>query len=781
VITLALGIGANTAVFTLVNSVLLQPLPYHDPSRLVAIYQSPPAKSFPGMKAFAIAPANYLDWEKQNHVFASMAIYHFAGLNLTGREHPETLKAARVSADFFKALGVQPQIGRDFSPDEEQSGRAAEVILGTDFWHAHFGADRNIIGQKLIFDGRPYTIVGIMPANFLFPGWAKVWIPLGWTPAERAVRGNHSYLAIGRLKPGVSLAKAQAEMDTISSRLAQQYPNDDTGWGALIMPLHEDLVGDVRPTLLILLGAVGLVLLIACANIGNLVLERSLARHKEMAVRTALGASRSRLLRQVLSETVFLGLAGGLMGLLFAHFGVALITPYLAQKLPRASEIRLDGWVLVFTLSVSILTGILAGLAAGLHSTRADLNKALKEGIGRTDSYSGHGRTRRVLVVSEIALSLVLLAGAGLLIRTLWSLRGTYPGFDASDVLTFSVVVSQSRYSSLSQKSQFVHQIANRVAALPGVLSVGGANTLPLTGEEEHWPIAIEGRPAGAVSEQPEVDTSLVSADYLQTLRVPLLKGRFLSDSDRAGTQPVILVSQAMAKRFWPNENPLGKHLTSVFAPGMSFGVVGVVGNIRASLASQAPVAAMYIPMLQVPVHAIAFTVRTSVPPLGIVPAVTRAVQQIDPDQPLAETTTMSQILYKSLAQRRFSMMLLAAFAGLALLLAAIGIYGVMAHSVARRAREIGIRMALGAEKSDVLRMVVGQGLRLALIGTAIGIAGALALTRFLSSLLYDVKPTDPLTFIAVSLILIAVALVACYIPARRAAKVDPMVALRYE
>ncbi|HEX5412739.1 MAG TPA: ABC transporter permease [Terriglobia bacterium] len=782
IVTLALGIGANTAVFTLVNSVLLQPLPYRNPSKLVAVYQSPPAKSFPGIKTFAIAPANYLDWQRRNRAFTSMAIYHFAALNLTGTEHPEALKAARISADFFKVLGVEPWIGRNFSPEEEQSGHAAEVILGTDFWHAHFGTDRNIIGQKLTFDGRPYTIIGIMPPNFRSPSWAKVWIPLGWTAAERAVRGNHTYLAIARLKPGVGIASAQAEMNTISSRLAEQYPDDDSGWGAVLVPLHEDLVGEVQPTLLILLGAVALVLLIACANIGNLVLERSLGRRKEMAVRTALGASRSRVLRQVLSETALLGLAGGVLGLLFAYFSVALFTHYPALHLPRASEIRLDGWVLAFTLSVSILTGILSGLAAGLHATRVDLNKALKAGLGRTDSYSGHGRTRRALVISEIALSLMLLAGAGLLIRTLWSLRSTSPGFDPSDLLTFSLVMPQSKYSTPSRKWQLVHEVGQRLAALPGVLSVGGANTLPLTGGESHWPIAIEGRPAGTASEQPEVTTSLVTAAYLQTLRVPLLTGRFLTDSDRAGTQPVIVISQAMAKRFWPGENPLGKHLTTVFAPGMSFEVVGVVGNIRiSSLADETPVEAMYIPILQFPDFAMSFAVRTSVPPLGMVPAVARAVHQIDPDQPLGDVMTMSQIMNDSLARRRFSMMLLAAFAGLAVILAAIGIFGIIAHSVSRRTHELGIRMALGAEKNDVLRMVVGQGLKLALIGVAVGIAGALALTRFLSSLLYGVKATDPLTFIAVSLIMIAVALAACYIPARRAAKVDPMVALRYE
>jgi putative ABC transport system permease protein len=782
ILTLALGIGANTAIFTVVNSVLLQPLPYHDSSQLAQVYQSPPAKSFPGMTTFAVAPANYLDWQKQNQVFASMAIYHFAGINLTGTAQPETLKAARVSADFFKVLGVQPWAGRGFSSSEEQPGHADEVILGTEFWQAHFGTDRNVLGQKLTFDGHVYTIVGIMPANFRFPGWAKVWIPLGWTAAESAIRGEHSYLAIARLKPGVSFAKAQSEINTISSRLAQQYPNDDAGWGAVIVPLHEDLVGEVQTTLLVLLGAVAFVLLIACANIANLVLEKSLGRGKEMAVRAALGASRGRLLRQVLLETSLLGLAGGALGLFSARFGVALITTTLAQELPRATEIRVDGWVFAFTLLVSLLTGILAGLAAGWHLARIDLNRALKEGLGRTDSDSRHSRTRGALVVSEIALSVVLLTGAGLLIQTLRSLQNTNPGFDPHNILTFTLVIPQTKYSDAGQKSRVFDAVVKRVRALPGVESVGGTDTLPLTGNEDHWPIAIGGRPAEATSEQPEVETSLVSPSYLQTMRLPLLKGRFLNDSDRAGTQPVIVISQAMAKQFWSHENPLGKHLTAVFAPGMSFEVVGVVGNVRASsLANVAPVAAMYIPMLQFPNYVMSFVARTSVPPLSIVPAVTGAVHQVDPDQPLADVMTMDQVLDNSLARRRFSMLLLAAFAGLALILAAIGIYGVIAYSVSRRTHEIGVRMALGAERYDVLKLVIRQGLKLALLGVVVGVAGALALTRFLASLLYGVKPTDPVTFTAVSLILIAVALAACYIPARRASKVDPMVALRYE
>lgn len=780
--TLALGIGANTAIFSVVNSVLLQPLPYRDSARLVMVYHVPPAKSFPGMTRFAVSPANYLDWRKQNRVFDPIAIYGFHGMNLTGRVQPESVIAAKVPADFFKVLGVRPRVGRAFTPDEEQPGHANEVILGNAFWHAHFGSNQNIVGQQLRFDEQVYTIIGIMPANFRFPHLAQVWVPLAWTAKDRAIRSNHNYLVIARLKSGVSITQAQAEMDTISSRLAQEYPNDDAGWGAVVLPLRQDLVGDVRPALLVLLGAVGFVLLIACANVADLVLEKIIARRKEIAIRTALGAGQGRVLRQILSESSFLAVAGGALGLLLAHFGIALIVAFLAQKLPRASEIGLDGWVLAFTLVISLLTGIVAGLAPAWHLTKTDLNRALKEGLGRTDSDSGGNRTRRVLVVSEVALSLVLLTGAGLLIRTLWALRNADPGFDPHNVLTFSLVTSQTKYRQPAQRIRLFDQLLRQVRALPGVESAGAIDDLPLAGNNSNWPIAVEGRVAGALAEQPEVDTCTVSPGYFRTMRVPLLQGRFFNESDRPGTQPVIVISEAMAKKFWPNESPLGRHLTTAFDPGATLEVVGVVGNVKdRGLARLSPVATMYIPIFQFSDTGISVVIRTTVDPTSMISAVSSAVRQIDPDQPIQDAMSMDQVLNDSLSQQRFSMLLLAAFAGLALLLAAIGIYGVIAYSVAQRTHEIGIRVALGAHRLDILKLVVGEGMLLALIGLGIGIAAALGLTHVLATMLYGVRPTDPLTFVAVSLLLAAVALLACYIPARRATKVDPTVTLRHE
>ena len=506
-----------------------------------------------------------------------------------------------------------------------------------------------------------------------------------------------------------------------------------------------------------------------------------IARRKEIAIRTALGAGQGRVLRQVLSECCLLAVAGGALGLLLAHFGVTLIVTFLGHRLPRASEIGLDGWVLAFALLISLLTGIVAGLAPGWHLTRTDLNRALKEGLGRTDSDSGSHRTRRVLVVLEVALSLVLLTGAGLLIRTLRALRNANPGFDPHHVLAFSLAVPQAKYPQPAQRIRLFDQLLKQVRTLPGVESAGAIDNLPLSGNGSNWPIAVEGRPAGALAEQPEVDTVTVSPGYFRTMRVPLLRGRFFSESDRSGTQPVIVISEAMAKQFWPNESPLGRHLTTAFDPGASLEVVGVVGNVKdRGLARLSPVATMYIPLFQLSDAILSFVVRTTVNPMSTTSAVSNAVHNLDPDQPLEEVS-MDQVLNDSLSQQRFSMMLLAAFAGLALALAAIGIYGVITYSVSQRTREIGIRMALGAKRTDILKLVIGEGMWLALIGVGIGAAAAAGLTRLLAAMLYGVRPFDLLTLFTVSLVLSGMALVACYLPARWAMKVDPMEALRYE
>ena len=792
VIVLALGIGANTAIFSVVNAVLLRPLPYQDPGRLVQVWHVPPAKSFPGMTEFAVSAANYLDWRDQNHVFDQLAIYSYANLNLTGKGQPKSVTSAVVSPNFFSALRVRPLSGRAIAPGEDQLGHANVVVLSHAFWREHFGSDPNIVGQNITLNQQSYTVVGVMPSRFEMPPSVQIWTSLAWTDKEKIVRGEHHFGVIGRLKAGIDLKQAQAEMNTISRRLEEEYPTDDRGWGAVVVPLREQLVASVRPALLVLLGAVAFVLLIACANVANLMLAKTLGRRKEIAIRSALGASRVRIVQQVLSETVLLALAGGILGLLIAHFGVRLISAFLASQLSLSTDFNLDGWVLGFTITVSLLTGVLAGLAPALRLTRTDLNEALKQGLGRTDSDSGGRRTRGVLVVSEVALSLVLLIGAGLMIRSLWMLRSVNPGLDPNNLLTMTVgiPVPSTRFPTPLQQSNFFNDVLQRVRALPGVESAGVIDALPLSGGGSIQPIAIEGRPAQQMADQPEVAVRTISPGYIRSMHIPLLRGRDLSDSDTAGRPNAVLISESMAKRFWPKENPLGKHLTMTFFPDAPREIVGIVGDVKDSgLDVTDPVAMLYMSLGQLSTPLLggwtsfpmSLVVRTTANPSGLTSAVTGAVHQVDSELPLLQIRTMQDVVGESLSQQRFNMLLLAVFAGLALLLAAIGIYSVLSYSVKRRVREIGIRMALGAQVRDVLRLIVIEGMRPTLIGVAIGLAGALALGRVLANLIYGVKPTDPVTFGAVSVLLAAVGLFASVIPAYRATRVEPMKTLRDE
>jgi putative ABC transport system permease protein len=790
VITLAMGIGANTAIFSVVNGVLLRPLAFKDPSLLVRVWHVPPPKSFPGMTLFAVSAANYRDWENQNHVFDSMAIMAYHGFTMTGGDKPEQVAASAVSSGFFSTLGVPPMLGRVFSPDEDQIGRSHVVVLSHRMWQEHFGSNADIVGHNINLDGEAYLVAGVMPANFRFPDFAQMWTPMAWTDKERAVRGEHHYMVVARLKPGVELQQAQAEMNTISDRLQQQYPDDDKGWGATVLPLHDDLVRDVRTPLLVLLGAVACVLLIACVNVANLALAKTFSRQKEIAIRTALGASWPRVLRQLLTETVLLALAGGALGLSCAHFGIRLIVAFLADKLPSSTEISLNSQVLAFTAVISVVSGIAAGVLPAMRLARGDVNQVLKQGLGRTDADSGGHRTRSVLVVSEVALSLMLLVGAGLMIRSFQKLQGVNPGFDAGNVLTMNAMVSRAKFSTPQQQINFFERVLQRIRTLPGVESAGVIDDLPLDNGGSHQPIAIEGRPVVPMSEQPEVDVRLISPGYMSALHVPILRGRDISDADSAGRPDVILISESMARQFWPGEDPLGKRLTLTFFPGAVREVVGVVGDVKLdSLDQTRPNAALYFPLDQVSASAnggwnsfpMTLVVRSASASAGMVPAVTNAVQGVDPDMPLRDILTMDDLVANSVSQQRFNMLLLSAFAGLALLLAAVGIYSVLSYSVKRSVREIGIRLALGARLSDELRRVVFEGMKPTLLGVAIGTAGALLLGRVLSSLIFEVRPTDPITFVAVTLLLAVIALLASIIPAYRATRVDPMVALRYE
>jgi putative ABC transport system permease protein len=790
ILVLALGIGANTAIFSIVDAVLLRPLPYQDASRLMQVWHVPPAKNFPGLTFFSVSPANYLDWQRQSASFEGMAAYGGRTFTFGGTERPEAIMGAAVAPDFYSVLRVRPMLGRTFTPDENRAGGPKVIVLSYKFWRDHFGSDPNIVGRDVPINSRPYSVIGVMPEAFRFPSWAQVWVPLAWSNEERVIRGNHNYMVVGRLKPDVDIQQAKAELSAISTRLEQQYPEDDKGWGATAIPLREQMVGDVRPALLVLLGAVAFVLLIACANVANLVLAKTLARRKEMAIRTALGAGRAAIVRHILVETIALSLAGGMLGLFLARVSIGLMVKILADRLPRFAEVTLDTHVLAFTLILAIVAGVLAGLIPALRFTRTDVNEALKQGQSRGSSDASGGKTRNILVVSEVALSLVLLIGAGLMLRTLWELRNVKPGFDSANVLTMDIPLPADRFPSPPGQINFFDDVLRRVRALPGVDAAGVIDSLPLGDGGSHQPFSIEGRPVLPMSEQPEVDVRLISPGYLRAMRVPIIRGRDFNDADSAGRPGAALISDALARRFWPNEDPIGKHLTLTFSPDVVREVVGIVGDVKVdSLDETRPVDTIYTALGQMTVSpgekwrsfGLTLAVRTHSDPHNAISAVTNAVHQVGPDVPVVDVLSMEDVIAQSMAPQRFNLLLLASFAGLALLLAAVGIYGVLSYTVRRRAREIGIRMALGASNADVLKMVVSDGMKPILVGVGIGLAAALGLSRLVASLIFGVHATDPLTFSAVVLILVGVGILANVLPAYRATRIEPVRTLRDE
>jgi predicted permease len=780
VLSLALGIGANTAIFSVVNGLLLRPLPFPESERIVDVWHTPPQRSFPGLDTFSVSPANYLDWKAQSTAFEQMAVYSYSGFSLTTSNDPLPLIGAAVSSDFFSVLRTNVTQGRTFTPDEERLGRDQVVVIGHGLWQRAFGANPNIIGQTLTINSRGFTVVGIMPAGFEFPRKAELWVPLAWDDKERQIRSIHDYLVIARLKQNVSQQQAQAEMSTISSRLEQQYPEENKGWGAVVIPLREDVVGDIRLALLVLFCAVGFVLLIACANVANLMLARGANRQREIAVRIALGAGRARLIRQLLTESVLLAVSGGVLGLLLAVWGSRMLVQL--GSLPNSNDIGIDTWVLGFTLLVSFGAGIIIGLVPALQLTRTNLSDTLKQGSGRTGGSVIKQHTRKALVISEVALSLVLLIGAGLMIRSFWKLQNVNPGFDTSNALAMSVALTPTRYAEPHQQLAFLDRAIEQIRAVPGVSSVGATTTIPLGGGGSTQPFSIEGRPAGAVAEQPMAQTRYITSDYFRAIGIPLRQGRFFSDQDRDNSVPVVIISEAMARRFWPGENPIGKRLTPSFHLEQGAReIVGVVGDVKASGLDVDSAAMMYLPYKQAPRPYMSFVVRTALNPESLVQPVSAAIYSIDKEQALTDVETMEQVLTESLSGRRFNMSLLLTFAAAALVLAAVGVYGVMNYTVTLRRRELGIRMALGASRIDVLRLVLRQGLTLTLIGVAVGLISAYALTRLMASLLYGVTATDYLTFASVSAVLILVGVAASYVPARRATKVNPTIALRTE
>jgi predicted permease len=788
-IVLALGIGANTAIFSIVNGVLLRPLPFAEPDRLVQLWHTPPQKSFPGMPIFAISAANYLDWEQQNHVFESSAIYGFKQFRLTGNGDPQVLISSRVEPTFFSVFGVNAEFGRSIVSGDDTGIQSQIVVLSYKLWKSTFGGDPHIVGQTIQLDGQAYSVVGVMPPTFSKPAWAQLWTPLVWDPVERSVRGSHEFQAVARLKPGVSIEQAQSELSAIAARLERQYPEDDSGWGAKVVSMREETVGDVRKSLLVLLGAVACVLLIACANVGNLIMARTLDRRKEIAIRTALGATRRQILRQVLVESVLLSLGGAALGLLFAHFSTGLVVTYLGSNLPRLREIRLDNQVLGFTFAIAIVAGLIAGAAPGWKLSKGDPNEALKQG-GRTDAGSGGKRTRNVLVVAEVSLSLVLLVAAGLMIRTLWALRGVDPGFEASHVITMNLSVSPSDYTGVAQETVFWNEVLRRVRALPGVQAAGAIDSLPLRGGAMQ-PFAVEGRPVLAMADQPEVATRKISPGYFNAMHVPMVHGRDFNEGDRAGAPGVVIISESLARQFWPNQDPVGKRVTLTFFPAELREIVGVVRDVKTNeLASKDPDTMLYWPVEQFywpekygkyPGMSMSLAARTTTDPASAAGDIKSAIHQVCATTPVTRIQTLDDLVSESISPQRFNMLLLAAFAGLALLLASVGIYSVLAYAVRRRMREIGIRMALGATVFKVLQMVVAEGMRPTLLGVVIGTAGALALGRVLGSLVYGVRPADIPTFLSVSVLLTAVGLFASALPAYRASRVNPLDTLRDE
>jgi putative ABC transport system permease protein len=794
VLTLALGIGANTAIFSVVNSVLLAELPFADPERLTMVWASNPELAakvgLPDM--LPVSPGDFYDWKKAG-AFEKLAMMRTDRLSLTGEGEPEQLNLVAVTGEFFQALGTPPLAGRAIQPGDDGS-KATVVVLSHAFWQRRFGGDRGVIGRTVRLDGNPMMVAGVMPPDFVFPRGAQMpagfgfaaepdgWYPMAMTPEERQHRGNHSQLAIGLLKPGRGIGAAQAEMDAISDRLEQTYP-ESQGWRSRVEPLREQLVGNVRPALLILLGAVGVVLLVACVNVANLLLAQAAARQKEIAVRTALGAGRGRMVRQLLTESALLALVGGAFGLLLASWGLRALVVWIPDNVPVSSEIPLDGRVLAFALAATFLAGALAGLVPAFQMTRPDLAETLRDGTRAGSGTARGARTRSALVVLETALAVLLVVGAGLLVRSFASLLAVDPGFRPEGVLTMNVALPGTKYPDVAQRAAFAEAVIERLRALPGVTAAGMVSNLPMSGEESIDAVVIEGAPPPKPGEVPLADYRSATPGYFEAMGIRLLQGRLFNPGDGAQAPRVAVIDATMARAYWPGTDPLGKRFRRGLygdkekAPWLT--VIGVVDNVRHSGLHVEPRPQMYFAQAQSPAGGMYFAVRTGRDPESLIADARAAVFAVDRDQPVTKILTMEQVVFESLAGRRFNMVLLGIFAGLALVLAAVGIYGITSYSVVQRTREMGLRMALGAQPWTVLALVLREAGKLTALGLAAGLALALAATRLMASLLFGVGSADPATFAAVAVGLAAVALLAAYLPGRRATQVDPMVALR--
>lgn len=793
VLSLAIGIGATSAIFSVTNALLLRPLAFKDADRLVILWNRSP-----GLNVVQdwFSPGQYLDIKAESQVFDEVAATIDSSFNLTGQGAPERVEGARVSSSLFPLLGAQAMLGRVFTPEDDQKGKPPAVILNYGFWQRHFAGDKSVVGKTLVLDGNSVTIIGVMPADFslnkeVMPtvnkiNNAELLLPLPLTETMRTTRSNEDYNIFARLSPGVGFTQAQADVDRIVSGMKQQYPANyppSSGFMISVVPLLQQVVGDVRRALLILLGAVGFVLLIACANVANLQLARAAVRQKEIAVRAAVGAGRRRLIRQLLTESVLLSLLGGGLGLLLAVLAIRVLRLFGPDTLPRLNEISLDGRVLGFTFLISLLTGVLFGLAPALRASRVDLNEVLKDG-GRGAAGSvvsgGHHRFRDLLVVTEVALSLILLIGAGLLLRTYQRIQNANPGFNISNVLSLRLSLPPAKYKGVAVTA-FYRQLGERIKELPGVEAAGTAYSLPMSSVALAWgPVTIEGYVPKNSADFVMANQRFTSPGYFRALGIPLVKGRYFDQRDVKDAPETAIVNESLAQRFWPNEDPVGKRLAAG-EKGPWRTIVGVVRDAREfSVDKDVPIG-VYFPAEQFPIRSMFMVVRTSSDPTPMIAAIRKEIQALDPEVPPFDVRTMAGRLSDSLARQRFATFLLGVFAAVALLLAAIGIYGVLAYSVNQRTHEIGIRLSLGAQPANILALVIGQSLLLVAIGIVIGLAGAFALTRVMSSLLYGITATDAPTFLIPPLVLSVVAFLASYLPARRAARTDPMVALRYQ
>lgn len=785
VLTLALGIGANTAIFSVIDAVVLKPLPYAQPERIVQIWEYDKRQApAPG----TISPYNFADWQKQAKLFDEMAAYRYVNFTLTDRNQPESLRGSAVSASLFSVLGAKPMLGRDFLPEEDAPGKNHEVILSYGFWQQRFAGNRDVLNQTVQLNGESYTIIGMMPKGFEFPGEVDLWSPLG-IDLTRGERGNRYLFAVGRLKPETELKTAQADLDTVAANLAAQYPNSNTNSGIYLVSLHEQIVNkSVRVSLFVLLGAVGLVLLIACANVTNLLLVRATARRKEVAIRLSIGASRWHLVRQFLTEGILLSVIGGGLGLLLAWWGVDLILAVVPNTLPRVKEIGVDGNVLIFTLLASLIAGTLSALVPAFYGTKVDLNHSLKESGQAVASSSLRRGVLGLLVSAEIAIAVVVLIGAGLLLTSFLRLQQVNPGFNPTNLLTVQLSLPAAKYKDPKQQAIFYQRALERINTIPALEAAGAVSDLPFSHSRSLSSFEIEGRPSQPTDDGLNADYRIVSPNYFKTLNIPFVEGRDFNDRDNQTTTGVIVVNQSWARNFFPHDNPIGKRVRigddgeiALYGKPIWREVVGIVGDIKHDDLAEQAKPEMYVLYLQQPIARMMFVVRGKGDSGSFTAAIRYEIQGLDSDLPIYNIRLMNERLASSILPQRFNAILIGIFAIVALILALMGIYGVMSYTVEQNTRDIGIRMALGAQNREVMAMVIKQGLKLALIGIAVGLIAAYLLSQTISDLLYGISPTDTMTFVYVSLLLTGVALVACAVPARRAMKVDPMIALRYE